>query len=69
MREGSGPFAPPKRLARHASFAWDTQRPGTPGSPNIGFFSNRSQVGLLMAAACSTAMSATSMRNALLYII
>ena len=47
VREGSGPFAPPKRLARHASFAWDTQRPGTPGSPNIGFFSNRSQVCLL----------------------
>ena len=46
MREGSGPFAPPKRLARHASFAWDTQRPGTPGSPSIGFFSNRSQVSL-----------------------
>ena len=32
VRDGTGPFAPPKKLARHASFAWDTSPGGSWGS-------------------------------------
>lgn len=55
MRDGAGPFAPPKRLARQASFAWDASPGGSWGS-----FPDKPQVGLNSKAALTTYSSLSS---------